>query len=107
MMKLVCNILYIKKKDKYLRYLIAFFIIVFFLINIKYLIKKNNFGVFTIVNNCDYFSLGISIKKYSKIFEFISRKFFMKNRTIINNKKKISTIKHFKILLLCIKNYLS
>jgi hypothetical protein len=89
-MKLVCNILYIKKKEKYLRFLITFIIIILFITIINYLVKKNNLGAFTIVNNCDYFSLGISIKKYSKIIDFIARKFFMKNRDIINNKKKIS-----------------
>ena len=80
------------KESKYLRFLAAIFTIISLLINIKYLLNKK-VGMFNIINSSDYFSLGISIKQYKKIIDYLNGKFFVKNKSIKNNKKIISISK--------------
>jgi hypothetical protein len=53
-------------------------------------LKNNVNNVFNLLKNSDYFSLYISIQKYTKIIDFLNKRFFTKNRSVIKNKKKIS-----------------
>ncbi len=74
----------------YLYFLTALFNILCLLINIKFLLKKN-INFFYLLKNCDYFSLGISIKGYRTIVGFLNKKFFIsKNQSVMKKKKNIS-----------------
>ena len=80
------------KKNK-LRFFINIFVFISLLINIKFLLKKKNIYIFHLLKNIDIFSLGISIKKYSKILHFLSTKFYLNERkNHLNNKRNISIL---------------
>ena len=79
-----------KKIYIYLYFLTASINILCLLINIKFLLKKN-INFFYLLKNCDFFSLGISIKGYRTIVDFLNKKFFInKNQSVMKKKKNIS-----------------